>query len=238
MVSGQSFEAAEEALLGATEIELLGLMRRSSNYTFLARLCGPGDGESLAVYKPARGEAPLWDFPDGTLYRREVAAYRLSRVLGWPPIPATVVREEAPHGIGALQVFVQAQPGRHYLHENGQPDEVWRRVAVFDVIVNNADRKSGHILLDPDGAPWVVDHGLTFHADPKLRTVIWDFAGEELPAGDRADLERALGELGSLGELMTRGELAALRRRLQAVLRPDWRFPGPTSGWSVPWPPI
>ena len=108
----------EEALLGATEVELLGLMRRSTNYTFLARVCGPGGYETLAVYKPQQGESPLWDFPDGTLYRREVAAYRLSRLLGWPDIPATVIRPDAPHGVGALQLFVDAQPGRHYLHGN------------------------------------------------------------------------------------------------------------------------
>ena len=232
------FQAVEKTLLEATEIELLGLMRRSSNYTFLARLGGPDGAESLAVYKPARGEAPLWDFPDGTLYRREVASYRLSRILGWPQIPATIVRDDAPHGVGALQVFIEAQRGRHYLHENGHPEAVWRRVAIFDVIANNADRKSGHILLDGDGAPWVVDHGLTFHVDPKLRTVIWDFAGEPLPEGDRPDLERALNDIAALSELLSRSELNALRRRLEAVLHPDWRFPSPDSGWSVPWPPV
>lgn len=238
MASVPSFEALEKALLEASEVELLGLMRRSSNYTFLAKLCGPGGSEMLAVYKPARGEAPLWDFRDGSLYRREVAAYQLSRILGWPRIPATVVREEAPHGVGALQAFVESQRGRHYLHENGQPDEVWRQVAVFDFIANNADRKSGHILVDPDGLSWVVDHGLTFHVEPKLRTVIWDFAGEPLPEADQPDLRRALEEAGSLSDLLTRSELAALRRRIQAALDPQWRFPSPTSGWSVPWPPV
>jgi uncharacterized repeat protein (TIGR03843 family) len=238
MASAPSFEALEKALLEATEIELLGLMRRSSNYTFLAKLCLAGGGESLAVYKPARGEAPLWDFPDGSLYRREVAAYRLSRMLGWPQIPATVVREDAPHGVGALQTFVESQRGRHYLHENGQPDDVWRRVAVFDFIANNADRKSGHILVDPDGASWVVDHGLTFHVEPKLRTVIWDYAGEPLPDADRPALEAVLQDPGRLSELLTRAELNALRHRVRAALEPNWRLPSPTSGWSVPWPPV
>jgi hypothetical protein len=228
----------ETALLAATEIELLGLMRRSTNYTFLARVCGPGDFETLAVYKPQQGESPLWDFPDGTLYRREVAAYRLSRLLGWPDIPPTVVRAEAPHGIGALQLFIDAQPGRHYLHGNDEPELLWLRVAAFDVVTNNADRKSGHCLFDAAGRVWVVDHGLTFHLEDKLRTVIWDFAGRALPAELRPDLERVVGELDELDELLTRSELRKLRSRFEAVLAPEWRFPAPTSGWSVPWPPV
>lgn len=230
----------EEALLAATEIELLGLMRRSTNYTFLARVCGPGEYETLAVYKPQQGESPLWDFPDGTLYRREVAAYRLSRLLGWPDIPATVVRSEAPHGVGALQLFVDAEPRRHYLHGNDQAEELWLRVALFDVIANNADRKSGHCLFDASGRVWVVDHGLTFHVETKLRTVIWDFAGRPLPASPslRSDLERVLGELDQLGELLTAPELRKVRERIEEVLEPGWTFPAPTSGWSVPWPPV
>lgn len=228
----------ETRLLEASEIELLGLLRRSTNYTFLARVCGPGDYETLAVYKPQQGESPLWDFPDGTLYRREVAAYRLSRLLGWPDIPPTVVRESAPHGIGALQLFVESEPGRHYLHGNDQPAELWLRVAAFDVITNNADRKSGHCLFDASGRVWVVDHGLTFHVEDKLRTVIWDFAGRPLPAELRPDLERVLDEIDSLRELLTSAELRRLRGRIEAALEPDWRFPAPSSGWSVPWPPV
>jgi len=228
----------EAQLLDASEIELLGLMRRSTNYTFLARVCGPGELETLAVYKPQQGESPLWDFPEGTLYRREVAAYRLSRLLGWPDIPATVVRESAPHGIGALQLFVEAEPGRHYLHGNDHPAELWERVAVFDVVTNNADRKSGHCLFDAAGRVWVVDHGLTFHVEEKLRTVIWDFAGQPLPPGLRPDLERVLGEVDGLAELLARAELRRLRGRIEAVLEPAWRFPAPSSGWSVPWPPV
>lgn len=213
-------------------------MRQSSNYTFLVRLCGDGVEESLAVYKPMTGESPLWDFPAGTLYRREVAAYRLSRILGWPAIPATVVREEAPHGVGALQSFVDAQAGRHYLRGNDEDAELWQRVAVFDFIANNADRKSGHCLWDAAGQVWVVDHGLTFHADPKLRTVIWDFAGQPLPDALRADLERAVPRIDELRELVTRSELRVLRSRIEAALAPGWAYPEPTSGWSVPWPPI
>jgi uncharacterized repeat protein (TIGR03843 family) len=253
-------------------MQLIGLLQGASNYTFLAEL-GPYEPSGLrVVYKPARGESPLWDFAAGTLYQREVAAYELSKVLGWPSIPPTVVREKGPHGIGALQLFVEAD-GRHFLseqvrreagpyppHSAGVPApaareavdsaggvnqrETWRRIALFDVITNNADRKSGHCLFDAEDRVWVIDHGLTFHTDPKLRTVIWDFSGEPLPGDLCGDLERALIALerGALLEdlepLLSPGEIRVLKRRLRGVLNRAWRFPEPTSAWSVPWPPV
>lgn len=247
MVPGPSFdaEALEEALCTLPVVELKGLFRRSSNYTFLVQLCDDRGGPPLrAVYKPAQGESPLWDFPTGTLYQREVAAYCLARHLGWPRVPPTVVREDAPHGVGALQLFVEADPERHYLATNGEPAETWIEVALFDVLINNADRKSGHCLTDPQGQVWVIDHGLTFHAEPKLRTVIWDFAGWKVPGRLRPDLERAAGALAGgslaaqLGELLSRREVLVLRRRLAAMLQPGWQLPQPTSAWSIPWPPV
>jgi uncharacterized repeat protein (TIGR03843 family) len=225
------------------DMELVGLLQGASNYTFLARL-GPHPPTGLAVvYKPARGESPLWDFAAGTLYQREVAAYELSKALGWPRIPPTVVREQAPHGVGALQLFVEAD-GRHFLSDQTSQRETWRRIALFDVITNNADRKSGHCLFDAEDNVWVIDHGLTFHTDAKLRTVIWDFSGEPLPEEQCGDLERALtalekGELAKvLEQLLTPAEIRMLKRRLRGVLAPAWRFPEPTSAWSVPWPPV
>ena len=248
MDPARSFDAAavEAALRGLPVIELKGLFRRSSNYTFLVELCDEGDATPplLAVYKPAQGESPLWDFPAGTLYRREVAAYVLAKHLGWPRIPPTVVREEAPHGIGALQMYVEPQPNRHYLVSDGRPADRWIEVALFDVLANNADRKSGHCLTDSQGLIWMIDHGLTFHVEPKLRTVIWDFAGRHVPPSLRPDLEQtavglSTGDLGGcLGELLSRRELATLRRRLRAMLQPGWELPHPTSAWSVPWPPV
>jgi hypothetical protein len=248
MARGRSFDAGavEAALRALPTIELKGLFRRSSNYTFLVELCDETGGATplMAVYKPAEGESPLWDFPTGTLYRREVAAYLLARQLGWPRVPPTVVRDDAPHGVGAMQMFVVAEPDRHYLVSNAEPAETWIEVALFDVLTNNADRKSGHCLTDADGAVWVIDHGLTFHADPKLRTVIWDFAGHPVPPRLRADLERAVESLASgplaacLGDLISRRELAVLRRRLNAMVQPGWELPHPTSAWSVPWPPV
>ena len=222
---------------------LIGLLAGASNYTFLAQLDPhPPDGLKV-VYKPARGESPLWDFAAGTLYQREVAAYQVSKVLGWPRIPPTVVRTRAPHGVGAVQTFVEAD-GRHFLSEQSTQQDTWLRVALFDVITNNADRKSGHCLFDASDQVWVIDHGLTFHTDPKLRTVIWDFSGDPLPADLCADLERTLaelerGELAAVMEpLLSPAEVRALKRRLRGVLDPRWRFPEPSSAWSVPWPPV
>ena len=240
---GRSSDRAEALLRELPDLELLGVLHGASNYTFLARLGPHGESGLRAVYKPARGESPLWDFEAGTLYRREVAAYELSRALGWPRIPPTVVRDKAPHGVGALQLFVDAD-GRHFLGHNDAPAETWMRIALFDVIANNADRKSGHCLFDSEDRVWVIDHGLTFHVDSKLRTVIWDFAGQPLPQDLCADLERTLidlerGELGrTVGGLLAPPEVRVLRRRLRAVLDPRWRFPSPGSAWSIPWPPV
>jgi uncharacterized repeat protein (TIGR03843 family) len=233
----------EHLLTDLPDMKVLGILRGASNYTFLARLDPHPPSGLLAVYKPARGESPLWDFEAGTLYRREVAAYELSKVLGWPRIPPTVVRQEGPHGAGALQLFIDADQ-RHFLEEQSTHPKTWAQVALFDVITNNADRKSGHCLFDADDHVWVIDHGLTFHVDPKLRTVIWDFSGEPLPSELCGDVERALIEVDKgrlaekLGELLRPGEVRVLKRRLRGVLDPTWRFPEPSSAWSVPWPPI
>jgi len=242
-VLAPSSDATERLLTELPDVKVLGLLHGASNYTFLTRL-GPHPPSGLrAVYKPARGESPLWDFEAGTLYQREVAAYVLSKVLGWPRIPPTVVREKAPHGVGAMQLFIEAD-GRHFLGESDARAETWVRVALFDVITNNADRKSGHCLFDAEDNVWVIDHGLTFHVDDKLRTVMWEFSGDPLPTDLCDDVERALVELdrGAFGEtiqrLISRPELRALRRRLRGVLDPRWRFPEPTSAWSIPWPPV
>lgn len=239
----RSSEAAERLLSELPELELLGVLRGASNYTFLARLEPHPPSGLLAVYKPARGESPLWDFPSGTLYRREVAAYELSKALGWPRIPPTVVREDGPHGVGAMQMFIEADR-RHFLGELSARRETWIRVALFDVLTNNADRKSGHCLFDSDDTVWVIDHGLTFHPEQKLRTVIWDYAGDPLPGELCEDVENVLLQMerGRLADkmegLLSRAEARMLKRRLRAVLAPDWRFPQPTSAWSLPWPPV
>jgi hypothetical protein len=223
-------------------MELVGILRGASNYTFLARLL-PHPPEGLhVVYKPARGESPLWDFPSGSLYKREVAAYELSKALGWPRIPPTAIRRKGPHGVGAVQLFIEADR-RHFLGEQTIHRETWIRVALFDVITNNADRKSGHVLFDADDQVWVIDHGLTFHEDVKLRTVIWDFAGQPMPGELCGDVESALrdlekGRLEAVERLLSPSEIRVLKRRMRAVVSPGWRFPDPTSAWSIPWPPV
>jgi hypothetical protein len=234
---------AERLLAKLPEMRLAGVLGGASNYTFLATLEPHEPAALRVVYKPARGESPLWDFQAGTLYKREVAAYELSKVIGWPNIPPTVVRRRAPHGVGMVQLFVDSD-NRHFLSEQSSFRDMWIRVALFDVITNNADRKSGHCLFDAEDRVWVIDHGLTFHTDQKLRTVIWDFAGERLPGDMCGDVERALvslqsGELaGALDRLLDPSEVDMLRRRLRGVLDPGWRFPEPSSAWSIPWPPI
>src|ERR1700716_3730487 len=143
MARGRSSDAAipERLLAELPDMQLLGLLHGASNYTFLTRLDPHPPSGLLAVYKPSRGESPLWDFEAGTLYRREVAAYQLSKVLGWPRIPPTVIRQEGPHGAGALQLFIDADQ-RHFLEEQSTHPKTWAQVALFDVIANNADRKS------------------------------------------------------------------------------------------------
>src|SRR2546428_10867918 len=170
MVPGPSSEETEQLLRDLPDFKILGLLHGASNYTFLAQL-GPHRPSRLrVVYKPAKGESPLWDFDAGTLYQREVAAYELSTVLGRPRILPTVARRYAPHGVAAVQLFIEADV-RHFLGANQASMETWMQVALFDVITNNADRKSGHCLFDKDDNVWVIDHRLTFHVDQKLRTV-------------------------------------------------------------------
>jgi uncharacterized repeat protein (TIGR03843 family) len=229
------------ALLAEGDLRALGLLPRASNYTFLAEVSN-GTHQALAVYKPRSGEQPLWDFPDGTLCNREVAAHLLARALGWPAVPPTVLRD-GPHGPGSVQLFIDADPREHYFTLAQRDPTPFRAIAAFDVAANNADRKGGHCLLGPDGSVWVVDHGVCFSVEPKLRTVIWDFAGEPLPNELARDLERVSGELRSgplrtaMIELLTSREVDAAARRAEVLAR-DGCFPRPTTGRSYPWPPV
>ncbi len=229
-------------LLTRGEIEAEGLIPWSSNAILLVTVRG-GDGQTRAIYKPQRGERPLWDFEAGTLGKREVAAYLVSRALGWELVPPTVLRE-GPYGLGSLQWFVDAQEDEHFFTIRDRPGYAarLRQLAAFDVITNNADRKSGHCLLDQTGHLWAIDNALTFHVEPKLRTVIWDYAGQPLPGPARRSLE-ALGEalrLGSalsqeLQRLLSPDEMDALRRRVRRFVRAG-RYPQPGPGPAVPWP--
>jgi hypothetical protein len=226
------------------QLDVEGLMPDSSNYTFLARV-EDDDLQGLAVYKPRRGERPLWDFPRGTLCQREAAAYLMSEALGWAVVPPTVLRDAPEYGIGSVQLFINADPNEHYFALRGTDDEAFKRIAAFDLVVNNADRKGGHVLKDQDGHVWGIDHGITFHVEPKLRTVIWEYAGQPIPAALIADIERVCHQLATaddalttgLEQLLDRREIEALRRRIERVLRRP-RYPEATGGRSMPWPPI
>ena len=225
------------------DVDLLGRMPWSSNATFLANLTLGAD-ELLAVYKPQRGERPLWDFPRGTLCHREVAAYEVSHALGWHLVPHTVLRD-GPHGVGMMQRFVEHDPEEHYFTLLAAHDDVFRRMAAFDIVINNTDRKGGHCLrAQADGRVFAIDHGVAFHAQWKLRTVIWDFAGDDVPAAVAADLGRLLDQVdgGMLGEtlaqLLDRFEIDALRARTEHLLATGV-FPEPDRDYhSYPWPTI
>jgi hypothetical protein len=227
-------------LLSDGDLEILGLLPRSSNYTFLGKVTRD-DEEALGVYKPRAGETPLWDFPEGTLCGREVAAFVVARALGWPNVPPTVLRD-GPEGVGSLQRFVEFDPREHYFTLRYGRDDVFRRIALFDVVVNNADRKGGHTLLAKDGEIFVIDHGVCFSPEPKLRTVIWDFAGSPIPETLLRDLRnlvpRLSGDVGAtLSGLLQPREIEAVAMRSEGVITAG-RFPEPASERAYPWPPV
>lgn len=222
--------------LAEAEIEVEGRMPYSSNATFLVNLCLHGD-TAQAIYKPTRGERPLWDFPPG-LHKREVAAFVLSESLGWGIVPPTVLRD-GPYGEGSLQWFVEANFDEHYftLHES-RPDlhDQLQRICVFDVIANNTDRKGGHCLLGTDGKVYGIDHGVCFAADFKLRTVIWEFGGEAIPDHILRDIAPvAAGPPPELSDLLEPAEVLAVQRRA-ALLIERARFPVDVTGRRYPWP--
>ncbi|MCS6938015.1 MAG: SCO1664 family protein [Roseiflexaceae bacterium] len=232
------------ALLAKGEMEVQGMMPWSTNYTLLVTV-RDGDLEGLAVYKPRRGERPLWDFPRGTLCQRELAAFLLSEALGWSLVPPTVLRD-GPYGYGSVQLYIDCDQDAHLFtmqKEGGYEDQL-ARLAAFDILSNNADRKSGHCLKGTDGRLWAIDHGICFHAEPKLRTVLWDFAGEPICEEIMADL-RALREdvrnggrfIRALEGLLAPEEVRAFRRRLDRLIETGC-YPDPGAARSIPWPPV
>ncbi|HUQ63178.1 MAG TPA: SCO1664 family protein [Acidimicrobiales bacterium] len=233
------------SLLREGDIEVKGRLPWSSNGTFLVELCRPkrpgaGDAElsCMAVYKPERGERPLWDYPPG-LFRREVAAFVVSRALGWGIVPETIERD-GPYGPGSLQRFVDADFREHYftLLERPEHHDALKAICTLDLVINNGDRKSGHCILSEEGSIFAIDHGLCLHEEPKLRTVIWDFAGEPIPKDCRAALAELMVDPPlELGALLTDDEVEALvQRTAAAVANPI--FPEQHWGRSIPWPPI
>jgi uncharacterized repeat protein (TIGR03843 family) len=220
-----------------------GVMRWSSNYTFLLAIVHE-DTEMRAVYKPQKGERPLWDFPDGTLCYREVAAFETSHALGWQLVPPTVLRD-GPHGLGSVQFFVDHDPEVNYFSFTPELYPQLQRMAAFDCLINNADRKGGHCLLDENEHLWGIDHGITFNSDHKLRTVIWDFAGHALPDSLTKDIQRLCEEVDNresdyrkkLDTLLDQREISAFQRRINKLLQ-SGQYPQPGRGPNYPWPPV
>ena len=228
-----------EAVITSGHIELIGRMPWSSNATFLAEAT-LGEDSARVIYKPHIGERPLWDFPDG-LWKREVAAYELSHALGWEVVPFTVGREDAPHGTGSVQRFIDADFEQHYftmLEEEETHDQL-QRMAVFDFVCNNTDRKGGHCLIDNEGHIWGIDNGLSFHAEFKLRTVIWDFGGEGIDGQLLADLQSLVdtGLNDAVKRLLGTFEQDAVLGRARALIR-EGVLPIDESGHRYPWPLI
>jgi hypothetical protein len=229
-------------LLRDGEMEILGRLPWSSNATLLVNVRDGGD-EMLAVYKPQKGERPLWDFPRGTLCHREVAAYEVSDALGWNIVPDTVLRD-GPAGIGSVQRFVEHDPDDHYFTLLEDHGDEFRRMALFDIVINNTDRKGGHCLLAKDGTVFGIDHGVAFHAQWKVRTVIWDFGGEPIPAAACADLHEFHAQLSAgalearLRPLLDRFELDAVQGRVDRLLR-SGVLPEPDDSYHCyPWPMV
>ncbi len=233
-------------LLQRGEISLEGLLPYSSNYSFLG-WARQGDQEVQCVYKPRQGESPLGDFAAGTLCQREVAAFLLSELLGWNLVPPTVLRE-AEYGLGSVQLFIPHDPKIHYFNVRYSACHAGflRRLALFDYIANNADRKSGHCLEDSEHKLWAIDHGICFHARYKVRTVIWEFSQESVSTELLAELEDCAQRLAApeesathrLHRLLAEPEWKSMQERLHQLLYTGL-YPRPQPGQrNFPWPPI
>jgi len=223
-------------------VTLQGQFILGSNYTFLVTVKHGGQAVP-AVYKPRRGEQSLWDFPLASLAGREVAAFLVSQALGFGFVPLTILRD-GPYGPGSLQQYIEHNPNLHYFTFKPADRQRLRQAALFDLLVNNADRKGGHILLQKRTRKlFLIDHGLCFHAEDKLRTVIWDFAGEEIPPELISALEtfRSLLRLNLSADLqlyLTLQEIAALNARTEALLAAKIFPLPPEDRRSFPYPPI
>ncbi|HEX2980318.1 MAG TPA: SCO1664 family protein [Anaerolineaceae bacterium] len=226
------------------DLSVQGQFLRGSNYTFLAQLIYQGETYPV-VYKPTQGEQPLWDFPTGTLAKREVIAYSISEALGWHLVPPTVYRLSGPLGPGSLQQYIEHDPNYHYFNFAEDERQRLRPVMLFDALVNNADRKGSHILVDAHDNLWLIDHGLCFHEEDKLRTVIWDFAGETIPLDLLEDVRRLIPRLVPDGDLaqqlkgtLNGAEIRALATRAKLLVERGC-FPYPARDRrSTPWPPV
>ena len=220
------------------EYDLQGQFILGSNYTFLVNVRHEGRAFP-AVYKPTRGEQPLWDFPENTLASREVAAYIVSESLGFNLVPFTTLRDDGPHGAGSLQEYIDYDPEYHYFNFSDQDRQLLRPIALFDLLVNNADRKGGHIFFENKTHKlYAIDHGICFHEDDKLRTVLWDFGGQKVPAELLSRLTLSQRLLTELKPYLSRDEIAALRGRAETLQRKGVFPRQPRDRRAMPWPPL
>lgn len=242
MSDAQDIDAAIRRVLEQGEFGRLRVVPQGSNATYETTLALDGADPVRAIYKPAGGEAPLWDFPPASLYKREYAAYFLSEILEWNIVPLTLVRE-GPQGIGTVQLFVDHDPRDNFFTIREQHPSEFKRMAAYDLLINNADRKASHCLRDSSGRIWSIDHGVVLHDELKLRTVIWDYAGEPVPeevVEGLVRLERLFAEqdplVQPLDDLLHPAEQRALHQRLLAILRkPVFPFMDSSRRW-YPWP--
>ncbi|BBB46813.1 SCO1664 family protein [Pelolinea submarina] len=229
-------------ILREGKADLKGQFVLGSNYTFLVQL-SHGGKSFQAVYKPQKGEMPLWDFPAESLAARESAAFLVSEALGWELVPPTIMRADGPLGSGSYQFFIVHDPQLHYFSFDDATRDRLRPTALFDLIINNADRKGGHILLDENDHLWLIDHGLCFHAQPKLRTVIWDFSGEPIENELLESLQNLLRDLQAkteiqqqLSQLLQKNEIDALKSRIKFYIDHPV-YPAPDENQrQFPWP--
>ncbi len=226
------------------EITLQGQFLHGSNYTFLSQLAFT-DQQFQVVYKPTRGEQPLWDFPTGSLAKREVAAYVLSEALGWELVPPTVYRRKGPLGPGSLQQFIEHDDDYHYFNFRKADHQRLRPTMLFDLLINNADRKGSHVIIDQTEHIWLIDHGVCFHPEDKLRTVIWDFASESIPTALLDDLSQLIPELQKeqslyqeLCQYLRFDEIRALERRARKLIATGLFPTPPEERRAYPWPPV
>lgn len=228
------------------EVSLKGQVISGSNYTFLVSVNLNG-ALIDAIYKPIKGERPLWDFPDHSLAKREVAAFIIASLLGWQFVPPTILRSEAmPYGIGSLQLFIPHDPEINFFNLPLIGADTIQKIITFDFIINNADRKGGHLLLDNQNEIWLIDHGLAFNTEFKLRTVIWDYAGLPIPKILLMDIQKLTDRLKSnksslvlkLKTLLNEYEILKIISRSEELLS-NPEFPKPSSKiHSFPWPPV
>ena len=228
-------------ILSNGEIEVEGRLVDASNATLLISVSHQGR-VLRAIYKPIAGERPLWDFPDGNLASRERAAYLVSQSLGYEQVPLTILRD-GPFGQGMVQQWIDIDESIDLEDFFRERNEQLRKVAIFDAVINNTDRKIGHLIPDAEGSLFICDHGVTFHEDDKLRTVIWQWAGEELTQQERETLQNLLSaiesdQISELKSLITESEISALKYRIERLVS-EGKFPTPNPDWpAIPWPPF